>query len=39
MVKKMIFKYTLQKMLKQDFILQIMNQIDHCLNKKIKKVI
>ena len=27
----------LQKMLKQDFTLQISNQTDHCLKEKIKK--
>ena len=35
--KNMIFIKTLQKMLKVDLILQIMNQIDDCLKKKIKK--
>ena len=36
-VKKQIFIKTLQKMLKLDLILQIMNQIDHCKKKKKKK--
>ena len=36
----MIFTKILQKLLKQDLTLQILNQIDHCLNKgKNKKVI
>ena len=30
----MIFIKTLQKMLKLDFILKIMNQIEHCLQEK-----
>ena len=34
---QMKFIKTLQKMLKIDLILQIMNQIDHSLNEKIKK--
>ena len=34
--KQTIFIKTLQKMLKLDLILQIMNQIDHFLNEKIK---
>ena len=29
--------WTFQKMLKQDLILQIMNQIDHCPERKTKK--
>ena len=29
----------MQKIFKLDFILQVMNQIDRCLNKKKKKVI
>ena len=29
----------MQKIFKLDFILQVMNQIDRCLNKKNKKVI
>ena len=33
---KMIFIKTLQKMLKQDFILQTMNKIDHYLKEKRK---
>ena len=35
--KQIIFITTLQKMMKLDLILQIMNQIDHCLKKEIKK--
>ena len=35
-IKKMIIVKTLQKMLKVDLILQIMNYIGHCLKKKIK---
>ena len=35
--KKMIFIKTLPKMLKLDLILEIVNQIDHCLNEKIKQ--
>ena len=35
----MIFIKTLQKMLKQDLILQTMNLIDHCIKEKRKKVI
>ena len=34
----MIFIKTLQKMLRVDIIVQIMNQIDHCLKEKNKKV-
>ena len=37
-VKKHIFIKTLQKMLKLDLILQIMNQIDHCKKKKKKGI-
>ena len=36
-VKQMIFIKIFQKMLKVDLKLQIMNQIDHCLKKTIKK--
>ena len=36
-IKQLMFIKTLQKMLKLDLILQIMNQIDHCLKEKIKK--
>ena len=35
--KKMIFTKSLQKMLKQDFKLQIFNQTDHFLKDKMKK--
>ena len=35
----MTFIKTLEEMLKLDLILQIMNQIDHCLKQKYKKVI
>ena len=35
----MIFTKTLQKMLKLDLILYIMNQMEHFLKEKIKKVI
>ena len=35
----MIVIKKLQKIFKLDFILQVMNQIDRCLNKKNKKVI
>ena len=34
--KQKIFTYTLQKMLKQDLILQIINYKDHCLEQEIK---
>ena len=34
---KTIFLMILHKMLKLDLILQIMNQIDHCLKEKIEK--
>ena len=37
--KQIILIKKLQEMLKLDFILQIMNQIDHYLKKKTKKVI
>ena len=37
MHEDMIFTGILQKMLKLDLILQIMNYIDHCLNKRTKK--
>ena len=37
--KQMIFTKTLQKMLKQDLTLQILEQTDRCLNEKNKKVI
>ena len=33
----MLFIKTLDKMLKIDLILKIMNWIDHCLNKNLKK--
>ena len=33
---QMIFKKTLQKTLKLDLIIQIMNQRDHCLKEKMK---
>ena len=36
-IKQVIFIKTLLKKLKLDFILQIMNEIDHCLKEKIKK--
>ena len=36
-LKQMIFRKTLQKMLKQDLTLQILNQTEHYLRKKIKK--
>ena len=36
--KQMTFIKTLWKMLKLGLMLQIMNQIDHCLKKKIKIV-
>ena len=36
-LKQMIFRKTLQKMLKQDLRLQILNQTEHCLREKIKK--
>ena len=36
-IKKMIFIYTLQKMLRQVLILQIMNLTDHQREEKIKK--
>ena len=36
-IKQMIFIKTLQKMLKLDLILQIMNYIDYYLNEIIKK--
>ena len=35
--KQMIFIKTFQKMLKQGLILQVMNEIDHCLKEKMKK--
>ena len=35
-IKKMIFIKILQKMLKLDFIFEIMNKIDHCLKEKIQ---
>ena len=35
-IKKMIFIKILQKMLKLDFIYEIMNKIDHCLKEKIQ---
>ena len=35
--KQMIFVKTFQKMLKQGLILQVMNEIDHCLKEKMKK--
>ena len=35
----MTFIQILQKILELDLMLQIMNQIDHCLNEKIKKEI
>ena len=35
--KHMLFTKILQKMLKQDLILQIMNQIDDYLEEKIKR--
>ena len=38
-IKKMIFIFTLQKMLRQVLILQIMNLTDHQREEKIKKVI
>ena len=38
-LKQMIFTKILWKMLKLDLILEIMNQIDHCLKEKGKKVI
>ena len=38
-IKKRIFIETLQKMLKLNSILQIMNQTDHILKEKTKKVI
>ena len=34
--KQIIFTKTLQKMLKQDLKLQILNQTDHCLKEKRK---
>ena len=34
--KQKIFMCTLQKMLKQDLILQIINYKDHCLEQEIK---
>ena len=34
-----IYKGIVQKMLKLDFIFQIMNQVDYCLKKKVKKII
>ena len=37
--KQMIFIKILQNMLKLGLIFQIMNQIDHCLKGKIKKVV
>ena len=37
--KQMVFLKILQKMLKLDLIFQVMNQIDHCRKRKIKKVI
>ena len=35
--KNMIFTKILQKMLKQDLTLQILNQTNHCLKEKLKK--
>ena len=35
--KQMVFIKIFQKMFKLDLILQIMNQVDHCLKEKIKK--
>ena len=37
--KNMIFIKILQKTLKLDLILQIVNYIDHCLKEKIKKAL
>ena len=37
MQKQMIVTNKLQKMLKQDLTLEILNQIDHYLNEKLKK--
>ena len=34
--KQIIFIQTLQEMLNLDLILQILNQIDHCLKEKMK---
>ena len=34
-----IYKGIVQKMLKLDFIFQIMNQVDYCLKKKVKEII
>ena len=36
-VKQKIFIKILQKMLQQDLTLQILNQTNHCLKKKVKK--
>ena len=36
-ITRIIFTKILQKMLKQDLTLQIMNQKNHCLKGKIKK--
>ena len=38
-IKKKTFMETFQKMFKQDLILQIMNQAEHYLKKKMKKQI